>query len=121
MDHARLTQWLDAYGEAWEQRDPDQVVPLFTEDAVYAESTWAPPAVGHDGIRRYWEGATEPQRDVSFGYEIVTVDPAVARWWASYTRDAAEYELDGVFLLDFDPATGRCSRLREWWFHRSTA
>ncbi len=114
-----LAAWMDAYGRAWEERDPDQAAALFTNDATYAETPFDEPAVGHDGIRAYWRDAVGPQRDITFGYEIVSAEPAVVRWWASFRRADSANELDGVFILDFDEPTGRCSRLREWWFHRS--
>lgn len=119
MTAESLATWLDAYGRAWVDRDPDQVVGLFTDNASYRETTWEPAAVGHDEIRQYWIDAVGPQEDISFGYEIVTPQPAVVRWWATYTRVPAgtQAELDGVFLLDFAD-DGRCSELREWWFWR---
>ncbi len=119
MNHDALAAWLDAYKRAWEGRDPDQVVGIFTEDAIYAETPFAAPAVGHDGIRRYWENATGPQRDVSFGYDIISADPAVVHWTAGFALPAHgnRGQLDGVFHLEF-AADGRCSRLREWWFFR---
>ncbi len=119
MDHDALAAWLDAYQQAWEERDPDQIVRIFTEDAVYRERTWEPPAVGHDGIRAYWEDATAPQRDVHFGATILSIDPAVVHWTADFARPAhgSRGQLDGVFLLEF-AGDGRCSHLREWWFFR---
>ena len=32
---ADLTTWLDAYGDAWESRDPDSAASLFSEDSSY--------------------------------------------------------------------------------------
>jgi hypothetical protein len=75
---------------------------------------------GRDAIRSYWQReVVDAQEDISFGWEIVHPDPepAVVRWRASYVRteDGRRFTLDGVFLLEFDPGSGLCHSLREWW------
>lgn len=111
-----LRRWLDAYGRAWETRDPDAAVELFAEDASYRETPFDEPMRGREAIRRYWSQVPEHQRDIEFGYEVLSARPALARWWASYIAVALgePTKLDGIFLLEFDPE-GRCSSLREWW------
>ncbi|MFQ5948456.1 MAG: nuclear transport factor 2 family protein [Acidimicrobiia bacterium] len=116
MDRGALTNWLDAYGAAWETRNPNAAVALFAEGALYQETPFGDPMRGPEAIRRYWSRVPQDQRDVSFGYEILSVDPAMAHWWASYTEVATgeATKLDGVFVLEFD-RENRCTSLREWW------
>ena len=116
MDAEALRAWLDAYGRAWETRDPDAAVELFSEDATYRETPFGVVMEGRDAIRSYWQEIPETQRDISFGADILGLDPALVHWWSSYTRirDDAPVRLDGVFLLEFDDAS-RCTKLREWW------
>ena len=111
-----LEAWLEAYGRAWETRDPDAVVELFSPGATYRETPFDEEMRGREAIRRYWQQIPDHQRDVEFGYEVELVEPAVVRWWSAYTRirDGQRVRLDGVFLLEFD-GDGRCIRLREWW------
>ncbi len=121
MNEADLQTWLEAYRQAWETRDPDAAAALFSKDAEYYETPFAPPAKGRPGVRDYWANATRAQVDVAFSYEVLSVaeDRGIARWWASFTRvsSGAKVDLDGVFLLEFD-GEGLCRELREWW-HRA--
>lgn len=116
MNRERLVGWLDAYGRAWETGDADAAASLFTEEATYQESPFEEPMRGREAIHRYWSQVPEQQRDVEFGYEVLSASPALVHWWASFTRLAsgAPTRLDGVLLLEFDEGD-RCTSLREWW------
>lgn len=113
--------WLRRYGEAWMQADPALAASLFSDDCRYYETPYSEPAIGPEGVRRYWQAVPDAQRDVRFDYRLLAVrdDCAVAHWTASFVRAAsgAEVRLDGVFLLEFTDER-RCRVLREWW-HRS--
>jgi hypothetical protein len=64
---------------------------------------------GREAIRTYWQQIPDSQEDVSFGSEVIHEGtPATVRWWASYVRkrDGQRVRLDGMFLLEFDPASG---------------
>ncbi len=121
MTETQLQEWLDAYGRAWESRDPDAAAALFTEDVEYYETPFGEPARGRTGVRDYWATATANQRDVVFRHQTLAVTPelGVARWNAGITRAGSgiRVRLDGIFVLAF-AADGLCCELREWW-HRS--
>ncbi len=121
MDRVALNNWLEAYGRAWETRDPEAVAQLFTPDALDRERPFTKPLRGRDAIREYWSRVVaRSQAQIQFGFEIVACDEnlGVARWWASFARvsSSQRIQLDGIFLLAF---TGEnlCCELREWW-HR---
>jgi SnoaL-like domain len=117
VDRRTLEDWLARYGRAWEAADPEAAAALFTEDATYRETPFDQVMMGRDAIRRYWQEIPDTQRDISFGWEVVATDPVVVRWRAGWVRlrDERRITLDGVFLLEFDEATGLCRTLREWW------
>ncbi len=121
MNENALANWLEAYGRAWERRDPEAAATLFSPDARYFETPFAAPATGRDGVRAYWADATRNQTDISFSFDIVSVSAGrgVARWRSRFTRlsTGASVTLDGIFLLEFDD-DGLCRELHEWW-HRS--
>jgi uncharacterized protein (TIGR02246 family) len=121
LTRSTFATWLAGYERAWEERDADQAVALFTPDAVYHEAPFDPPMAGADAIRSYWETVTAGQRNVDFRYEITAVDgqTGIARWHATFTvaSTGARVELDGVFELAFG-SDGRCRELREWWHSR---
>jgi SnoaL-like domain len=74
---------------------------------------------GRAAIRAYWREIPDTQDDIRFGSEVLHADGdrAFVHWWASYvrTRDELRFRLDGAFDLEFDPDTGLCRSLREWW------
>jgi ketosteroid isomerase-like protein len=116
--------WLAAYERAWEERDSELVVSLFTPDALYQESRFIAPFVGHEGIRRYWDAdVVHRQRDIAFAFTLwgVDADIAYAHWTSAFTdmkKDGARRRLDGVFRLTFSaraPGGLLCRRLDEWW------
>jgi hypothetical protein len=93
---------------------------LFTEDATYRETPFEEVMTGRGAIRAYWQAEVADRQDeISFGSDILSLegDRAFVRWWVSYlrTRDGERFRLDGIFALDFEPATGLCRSLREWW------
>jgi hypothetical protein len=118
MDKKRLEEWLEGYGRAWEERDPDAAAALFSESAEYYETPFEEPDRGREGVRGYWRGATGSQRHVSFSYEILSVasNTGIAHWTAEFTRISSgqRVRLDGVLVLVFAD-DGLCRTLREWW------
>ncbi len=112
--------WLREYGHAWEAADPARAAQLFAEDCQYFETPFSAPAVGRDGVLKYWRAVPEGQADVTFQFQVLAVQSqtVIARWNASFTRvtSGACIRLDGVFVLEF-ARSGLCSTLREWW-HR---
>jgi hypothetical protein len=118
---AGLTEWLDAYGEAWRRLDAASAAALFAEDAVYQWGPFGRRLRGRPLIREAWAEATERQDNVEFGYEVMSASSrgGLVRWWCDY--DEAERRVrvsnEGVFRLAFDEQ-GLCSSLEEWWNER---
>jgi ketosteroid isomerase-like protein len=113
---AGLTQWLDAYGKAWEDRDGQAAAELFTEDAVYQWGPFGRRLRGRVMIREAWAEAVETQSNIEFGYEVVTAtaDGGIARWWCRFDGDRERVRLEGIFRLAFADS-GLCTSLEEWW------
>jgi hypothetical protein len=120
MQEETFKSWLDAYGRAWETRDPQAAADLFTQDAIYQEIPFDEPFRGRSAILEYWSDVPRSQEQIQFGYEIlaVTENAGIARWWASFVRipSGTRVKLDGIFVVALDE-TNRCREFREWW-HR---
>jgi SnoaL-like domain len=114
-----IEAWIEAYGRAWRERDPDAVVAIFTEDAVYRSSPFREPHIGSDGIRAYWRDVTSDQEslDLRFGAGVVENNRAAVEWWAIVREDEKETTYPGILMLRFAP-DGRCEELRECWHER---
>ncbi|MGC9371252.1 MAG: nuclear transport factor 2 family protein [Paracoccaceae bacterium] len=119
--------WLDAYGRAWVDGDPEAVASLFLPEATYRETPFDEPMVGQDRIRAYWqEGAADAQQDVRFSADVWAVEGStvIAGWQARFRRvpSGATVELDGTFRLALHRTAGgvKCASLQEWWHRRES-
>jgi len=115
---AGLTQWLDAYGKAWESRDAEAAAELFTEDAVYQWGPFGRKLRGRVMIREAWAEAVEDQEHIEFGYEVMTATArgGIVRWWVAADIPSRKMRgrNEGIFRLAFDES-GLCRSLEEWF------
>ena len=118
-----MSDWIEAYRRAWEERDAEAAAALFTSDATYRSNIFEEPHQGRDGVRAYWESVTSTQSDVRvrMGRPYVDGDRVAVEFWTNMKVDGDDVTLPGCLLLDFD-AEGQCRRLREYWhFEPATA
>lgn len=127
MTEQDVQNWLDEYGIAWVNGDPDHVVTLFSDAATYRETPFDHPMRGRREIREYWQkGAADAQINVEFASQVWVVksDTAIAGWQARFTEKASgvRVELDGTFRLVFSNERGtlQCTILEEWWHSRES-
>lgn len=110
--------WLDAYRQAWENRNPEAATALFTENGTYQVTLFLEPMSGRKAIFEYWSEVARKEEDITFGYEILAANPElnIARWSASFVivPPGLQTKLDGIFLISLD-GQGRCTSLQEWW------
>jgi uncharacterized protein (TIGR02246 family) len=111
-----VSEWIEAYGHAWRERDAEAAASLFTDDAVYRSHPLREPHRGRGAIREYWTGATSGQAEVDlrFGTPIVAGNRAAVEWWAQMLSEGEDVTLPGILYLRFAP-DGRCEELREAW------
>ena len=113
-----VQQWVDAYAEAWRDRDADAAAALFTDDCSYREHPLQEPHRGSEGVRAYWERVTSTQDrvDVRMGRPVEAADGrrAAVEFWVRMLSSGAEVTLVGILFLRFSE-DGRCQDLRETW------
>jgi ketosteroid isomerase-like protein len=118
VDETMLRNWLEAYGRAWQERNPLAAAELYAEDGTYQVTPFLEPIRGREAIRAYWQEVTATEKDISFSYEILAATErfGIARWRASFERTppGLKTKLDGIFLIELD-ASRKCSSLQEWW------
>ena len=117
-DLVAFKSWLDAYGQAWENRNPEAAAALFNENSIYQVTPFLEPLRGRKAIFEYWSEVARTEKDIRFVYEILVVKDElnIARWSASFFRvpPGLHTKLDGIFLISLDDG-GRCKSLQEWW------
>ena len=113
-----VQDWVDAYAQAWRDRDADAAAALFTEDSLYREHPLQQPHRGAVGVHAYWASVTSKQDrvDVRMGRPIESQDGrrAAVEFWVRMLSSGAEVTLVGILFLRFTE-DGRCAELRETW------
>lgn len=115
MDRAAVERWMEGYIKAWRTNDPQDIGPLFTEDARYHTAPHRPPWKGRQGIVEGWIDRKDEPGQWDFRYEIVAIadDVAFVQGWTDYPNDRpTAYSNLWVIRLDDQ---GRCSEFTEWW------
>ena len=91
MDRHDVRRWVDAYEQAWRAAGTAGLAGLFTQDATYRASPWAPPVEGLEAISEFWEAERDgPDEDFTMVSEVVAVDgdtAVVAHRWSTAARN----------------------------------
>lgn len=118
LTRGHFDQWLEAYGKASQENDPEASADLFADDAHYCETPFEKPMIGREAIYQYWSQGAQNLKDKESAYEILAVqaNTGIARWQAQFTviRTGQRIALDCIFLAEFD-SSGKCKVFREWW------
>ena len=113
-----VQEWVDAYAEAWRDRDADAAAALFAADCLYRDHPLQEPHRGAEGVRSYWANvtATQDRVVVRMGRPVESADGrrAAVEFWVRMLNGGAEVTLIGILFLRFAD-DGRCEELRETW------
>lgn len=118
MTHEEFKRWMEAYGKASEENDPQASANLFSEDAKYYETPFDEPMIGRDAIFHYWNKGAQTLNDKESAYEILAIKDSlgIARWKSKFTiiESGKRLALDCLLAVEFDE-NGLCHTFREWW------
>ena len=82
------SRWMKGYLSAWENRDADAVIKLFTPNGIYQSVPGDPTQtfVGRAAIHKYWFDVTRPQSEISGiqGKPIVEGNRAAIEIWVKF-------------------------------------
>ena len=109
---------VGAYVRAWTEQDPDLIVTVFTESAVYHERVFEEPIRTREGISVYWqEKVVESQANIECRLLALYVDgsTAIAEWEAQFDDrvEGVRKRMREVAILEFED--GLIASLREYW------
>ena len=95
-DVVTFKSWLDAYGHAWDNRNPEAATALYAEKGTYQVTPFLKPMCGRKAIFEYWSEVARTEENIRFGYEILVVNAElnIARWSASFVRVPQGYKLN---------------------------
>src|ERR687895_592446 len=87
MDREAVASWVADYERLWRTPGTAGLGELFTPDASYHPSPWAPPVEGIAAIAEFWQAERDSaDEDFTMSSEVVAVDgrTAVVRVWVDY-------------------------------------
>ena len=108
---------IEIYGKAWETRDPELIVTIFTEEATYNDPK-EPENIGRDAIKKYWETKViGEQEDIKFKLLHVWVDgeTVIAEWFATFKDIKRNLYIEMTEVAIFTTKEGKFSSLREYY------
>ena len=109
-------EWLERMKQAWETKDYEMLSSMFPQNLTYFESPFLPPLTTKQQVVDQWKKDLDKQQDIHFNYKILYEDDqhCFANWSASFVRENATVELNGVFHFKLD-ADNRCEYFKHWW------
>ena len=100
-----IQQWVDAYADAWRERDVNAAAALFTENSSYRSHPLQEAHLGSEGVRSYWETVTATQDavDVRMGSPVESDGGrrAAVEFWVRMRSSGDEVTLIGILVLRF--------------------
>jgi ketosteroid isomerase-like protein len=105
------------FKRAWEDRDPDAMLELYSEDAEFRVDPFVEPMSGLNAIREHWNAVVAAQDHVEFDAERVWVSgrTVLGSWHVALTERASadRVRIRGFSTLELDDQ-GRIARMRDW-------
>lgn len=112
---------IDTFGRGWEKGDPEELLSVFTADAVFRETPFTPEDRGQAALRAYWLDLPKHQADVSFKTgEIYEAGP----WFGTefqlrFRRRRTGQWVDARGALFCETRDGKISEMRMYWHRRA--
>jgi hypothetical protein len=121
MDRTSVSEWLDRYIRAWKSNERDDIVALFSEDAVYSYGPYSEEVVGREAIAKSWREDPDQPGSWEAEYHPIAIEgrTAIANGRSRYLNAdrSLRDEYDNVFLIRF-AQDGTCEEFREWFMER---
>lgn len=113
IEHFRA--WLEQYATALERGDLGAFDRLFTVEATYRTTPFAPILRGRRRIREHLQAQLGERPALAVTARALGVGStyAVAHWVSGWTAETGDGVEDGILLAAFD-LFGRCTSLRAW-------
>ena len=117
MTKEKARELIEVYGRAWEARDPELIVTIFTDDATYNDPR-EPENNGIDAIRKYWETKViGEQKNIKFDLLNIWMDgeTVIAEWHATFEKFQEGILVDLTEVAIFGTRGDKFSSLREYY------
>lgn len=112
---------IDRFAEGWTRANVEQIVGVFSDDAVFLETPFSKPTVGIEAIRRWWADVPYHQSEISVTTgEIYRAGP----WFATEFKAVFRRRRTGEWVeargaLFCESSAEKITEMRMYW-HRAT-
>ena len=114
-------QLIDTFGRGWQKGDPDELLSVFTPDAVFKETPFTREDRGLPAMRAYWTDLPRHQAEVTFKTgEIYEAGP----WFATefqlkFRRRKTGVWVDARGAIFCETKDGKICEMRMYWHRMS--
>lgn len=122
MTKEEARKLIEIYGRAWETKDSDLIVSIFTDDATY-DDPHEPVNSGKEAIRQYWISKVIGEQDqIKFHLRNFWIDgdTVIAEWDATFIDTKRSLHIDMQEVAIFGTWDGKFSSLREYYKTKKT-
>ena len=118
MTGQSFRDWLERYLRPQEQRNPEVIKELFSEEGVYWWGPFNEARHGVNAIYMHHKNALSHQENIKYTYEILatTEDYGIAKFHLTL-KDLVPHEPDtyeGIFLVYLNDEN-KCTLFQEWY------
>lgn len=105
-----IQNWLKHFKSDWENKNPQKVINLFTDDVDYYETPSQ--KLDYPSMKKEWRSIKE-QKNISLELQLFSSAERkhTVKWSLSYTKNNERTELNGVYLIKLNKE-GKCT---EFW------
>ena len=118
MKNSAGWKWVNKMGQAWIDKNPQAIPPLFAETFKYFETPFEKPLTSKIELIVLWQDVPLSQKDITFSFEIISEinNQYIVHFQASFIRlkTGSKALLDGIFLIELNN-NGLCTLFKWWW------
>jgi ketosteroid isomerase-like protein len=109
-------RWARTWERSWRAKDPDPIVELYAEDAVYRSHPFREPHLGRAGARAYVSWAFGEEMDAEPRFAVLGCAGSVAavEYWTPMVELDKQVTIAGCVLVTF-AADGLVREQHEYW------
>ena len=123
LDKKLVTKLLKIYKTAWEKRDPNLILTIFTPDGEYHEKAFDKPYKNHKGIKEYWQNkVVGEQTNIKLKLNKIFIDgnTAIAEWYATFKDHARKLNIQIKEIAVMEFKGNKIKKYREYWHSKKT-
>lgn len=119
-DRTAFQALVDRFGRGWELGKTEDIVAIFTPDAVLLPDPHEPALAGHDAIRRYWKDLPFTQAEIRFrAGEVFLAGPWFGtEFKCTFRRRRTGEPVDVRGAMFCETREGLVSEMRLYWQRR---